>query len=260
MRILPICNQSNSNYKTQKNSTQFKAWDREVFRTPKDAFIKELKHRNDTSFFRDGAFWNSLTYYLLYKYNQTPKVNMYNYGCSDGSEIYSFLMALISRYGIENAEKFTPISAMDYDPVAIEKAKSETYNIKSYEYTMINALTTNKADMFLDYDINETQITAFPTEILTSRVNFKVANILHDYKKIKPQNSIVMARNFWPYLKEDAITLAKKLGSQMGENSTLILGNYDIKGCEWNNINIEKHLINNGFQKSPIDLIFDKKS
>ena len=70
MRILPIYNQSNSNYKKQKNSTQFKAWDREVFRTPTDAFIKELKHRNDTSFFRDGAFWNTLTYYLLLKYNQ----------------------------------------------------------------------------------------------------------------------------------------------------------------------------------------------
>ena len=94
---------------------------------------------------------------------------------------------------------------------------------------------------------------------MTTKVDFKVSNLLHDYKRIEPENSIVFARNFWPYLKEDAITLAKKLASRMGENSTLILGRFDTYGCEWFGIDIIKELVTRGFsQANDTGFVFNK--
>ena len=64
MRIQSI-QTSNFQDKTKFKKVSFNAWEREVFKVPKDSFIKELKHRNDTSFFRDGGFWKILIYHLL---------------------------------------------------------------------------------------------------------------------------------------------------------------------------------------------------
>lgn len=258
MRIQPI--QSYGNIPTRRNNPpMFRSWEREVFSTSKDTLLKELKHRNDTSFFRDGRFWSSLAYYMLYKYRSTDKVNVYNYACSDGSESYSFLMTLIANWGIENAEKFLPIKAMDYDSVAIEKAKSGIYKIRDYESDRIFKLTNEKADMFLDRYVVDNKILVIPKEILRNNVEFKVANILEDYKNIKPENSIVFARNFWPYLKQDAVDLVKKLASQMKQNSTLVLGDYDIAGCKLNGLDLAELLQDYGF-KTPLisHLIFEK--
>ena len=259
MRIQSI-QTSNFQDKTKFKKVSFNAWEREVFKVPKNSFIKELKHRNDTSFFRDGVFWKNLIYHLLYKYNKTPKVNVYNYACSDGSEPYTFLMSLIANYGMENTEKFLPIKARDYDSAAIEKAKSHEYTLRSYELKMMDIFTMGKSEMFFDFYKSDNDVMALPKEILTSNVDFKVSNIMNDYKKIKPQNSIVFARNFWPYLKEDAITLVKKLSSQMGANSTLILGRFDVYGCEWCGIDIVQELVSRGFKKSQsMECVFNKE-
>ena len=59
-------------------------------------------------------------------------------------------------------------------------------------------------------------------------IKYSVANILEDYKNIKPNNSIVSARNFWPYLRADKQKeLADKLSKQLRENSLLITGDFD---------------------------------
>ena len=110
MRILPIQNYNNKSI-SRNNKPAFQSWEREVFVKSKDVFVKELKHRNDTSFFRDGRFWSSLAYYMMYKYRDADKVGVYNYACSDGSEPYSLLMTLISIWGIENVKKYLPIKA-----------------------------------------------------------------------------------------------------------------------------------------------------
>jgi len=258
MRIQPLY----PAYKTQQsnpNQKTFKAWNRTVYKFAKDNFTEELKHRNDTYFFRDGAFWNNLSCFLLNKYHNTPKVNVYNYACSDGSEPYTFLMSMISNYGVESVEKFVPIRAFDYDSKAIAKAKSMSYTIEPNEQKAIDELTFNQAETFFKYQDYGNSITARPKPILTTKVDFKVSNLLHDYKRIEPENSIVFARNFWPYLKEDAITLAKKLASRMGENSTLILGRFDTYGCEWFGIDIIKELVTRGFsQANDTGFVFNK--
>ena len=70
MKISVItCNYNHINPKKQ-NKTTFNSWNREVLR---DASLKlydleNVKHRNDTRFFRNGNFWKQLVDLLVKKY------------------------------------------------------------------------------------------------------------------------------------------------------------------------------------------------
>ena len=44
----------------------------------------------------------------------------------------------------------------------------------------------------------------------------------------------------------------------MAENSLLILGDFDERGCRNFNIEIVRLLIKKGFKKTPIDMVFEK--
>ena len=251
----------------------FGHWNRTVYRNTVSGF-QEVVHRNDTSFFRylknaqDGNsknYWDSLVQYIGQKYANTPKVNVYNYACSDGSEPLSLLASLMTNFSENFCKKFGIIQARDYDKEAIKNAKKGIYNVYQNEFERIQKCTKHREKDFfniLDNSFNSEKnyITykISPKEILTSKINFKVANILKDYKNIKKNNSIVSAKNFWPYLKKDIPVLVENLSKQMGENSLLILGDFDERGCRNFNIEIVRLLIKKGFKKTPIDMVFEK--
>ena len=261
MKLQSVQNSFVNNNSYSDKKPVFREWKRDVYRKTQDLYGQELKHRNNTLFFRDGWYWSNLVDFLVNKYKNVEKVNVYNYGCSDGSEPYTFIMSLITKLGEQNIQKFFPILARDYDAVAIEKAKSNKYQLNEYEVSKILEFTSYKFGEFFDTDKtckNGRCLNVSPKKVLTSKVDFKVASILNDYKRIKPENSVVFARNFWPYLKEDVVKLVNRLSSQMKENSTLVIGKFDLEGCDWNNIDLEMLLIRNGFKSSNVDLVFQK--
>ncbi len=255
------------------NAPTFGHWNRSVYKNTPSGF-KQLIHRNDTSFFRyiknaqDGNsrnYWDSLIKYIGQKYANTPKVNVYNYACSDGSEPYSFLMSMMTNFTENICNKFGTIQARDYDVEAINKAKIGIYSVIQKEFERILECTNHREKRFFeildsnfDSEKNYNIYKLSPKNILTSKIDFKVANILKDYKNIKKKNCIVSAKNFWPYLKEDIPILAEKLSKQMGENSLLILGDFDRRGCYNFNIDICRLLISKGFKTTPIDMVFEK--
>ena len=111
----------------------FGHWNRTVYRNTVSGF-QEVVHRNDTSFFRylknaqDGNsknYWDSLVQYIGQKYANTPKVNVYNYACSDGSEPLSLLASLMTNFSENFCKKFGIIQARDYDKEAIKNAKKQ---------------------------------------------------------------------------------------------------------------------------------------
>lgn len=211
-------------------NVNFKAWIRRVDKI-NNCGQKVLSHCNTTCFFRPDFGWEKATKFIIEKYKDLPKVNVYNYGCSNGSEIYSFLMYLESNYGENILNKFSPIIAKDFDNFAIEVAKKGILSANIEELNNINKYTHNKFLNYFDIDKEfsfKNDVVIKPKKNLSDKVFFETADILKDYKNIKPNNSIVFARNFWIYLSdEDRKELAKNLYNHLGENSLLILGSHD---------------------------------
>ena len=67
----------------------------------------KMVYSNRTFFFRKDLPWTSLAWYIAKQFREAPKVNVYNFACSDGSEMafklrrhnrFSFTVILISRY------------------------------------------------------------------------------------------------------------------------------------------------------------------
>jgi len=212
--------------------------------------------------------WDEFIKFLDYKYQDLNKVNVYNYGCSNGSETFSIIMKMLTNLGKENSEKFFPIIAKDIDLGAINKAKSTPLPIGWFEKNRIDVHTDKNFDSYFIKDssgyrtngVTSDESYYFPTKILTEHVKFSQANILKDYKNIKPENSVVLARNFWPYLEENIPKLISILAKQMGKNSTLVIGSFDINGCNNYGINLILELVKKGFKITDNPLIFEKHS
>lgn len=194
----------------------------------------DILHRNTTFFYRNDLDWDNFSKFLLDKYKNTSKVNTYCYACSDGSEPYSLIMDLKTK-APNQADKFFPVVAKDYDSEIIRQAKSGTIYVDNYGKYCIEERTDKNFDRFFGDDVicdkrNDYYGKVFEVKPeLSNNVIFELADICEDVKNIKPDNSIVLCRNFWPYLKsqEKMDTLAQNLYDRLGHNSIVILGKYD---------------------------------
>lgn len=254
MQVLKI---NSTNYNKQPS---FKQWRREVT----DA-TKKVIYRNDTCFFREENFFPMLTNFFSEKFKDIPKVNVYCYGCSDGSEVYTFIMRMLSLCKEKNPEKYFPIVAKDIDSFAIGKTKKNYYKITKKEKEYIEHFTNNQFDRFFNdpYKDFEAYINEpiYVKKELYENVIFSIGDILEDYKNIKPKNSIILARNFWPYIEDQQtrITFFKKLYKHLGSNSYFVIGDYDREGIAYKNGNIQAEITNAGFKKTELRNVYIKE-
>ena len=221
-----------------------------------------IKYRGDTKICRDDLYFPGVVDYLANKYRNVPKVNVIMHACSNGEEVYSFLGVLIIRLK-EHALKFLPISAKDIDLAHLKLAKKGIYNVTDGEYTTANIyMNGHFNDLFVpapskkSSDPHLKYTTAVEvTDSLKALVDFKQGNILKDASKINFKNTVLFARNFWPYLTSwEQEKLVEILSQKMDSTSTLIIGDYD-----QDKANIDLLLIKNGF-KEKINNIFEKET
>lgn len=248
MKIYSIQNQYNPN---------FNSWTKTVYKQVGAKTVDNIQHRNTTSFYRRDLDWPNLTKFLVEKYKNTNKVNVYCYGCSNGSEPYTFLMQLCSNWPENISKKFLPIMAKDYDKEAIAIAKEGKIPVSNEELNVIQMATNNKLENFLDYvghiDYDEKIFDSNHWIMKYNKnhaknIEYSVADIRDDWSNINPQNSVIFARNFWPYLPESNILdLASKLGNHLKKGSCLIVGNFDNYGLEYQGLNLRGILYSNGF-------------
>lgn len=247
MKISPInYNYNTQKYKSKASNPSFGVWEREVCRPG-----KLYDYKNDTNFFRNPYTWGTLTYFLSEHFENTKKVNVYCYGCSDGSEPYTFIMSMLSSFE-KDPEKFFPIIARDFDSEAIQRAESKNCYLKDYEVSLINKCTD---DQFEKYFVDNYYGRYSAKKILYNNVDFAVGDILKDYKKINPKNSVILARNFWPYVAQQysLSNFWKKLYNHLEPGCVVVIGYFDEDQADMNNI-----LLETGFKKSPYDLIYYK--
>ena len=115
MRISPVMQNS---YTGVHRAPAFQS----IIRNVKDS-EGNIKNSNTTCFFRQDLHWNEMATFMDRKYDKSEKVNVYSYGCSDGSEPMSLAVLLNQRFGY-NARKFFPIMAKDNDDYILDKIRS----------------------------------------------------------------------------------------------------------------------------------------
>ena len=246
MKILSINYDYNTQkYKSKSTNPSFGIWERDVYRSG-----KLYDYKNNTGFFRNEYFGNGLTNFLSEHFKNTKKVNMYCYGCSDGSEPYTFIMRMLNSPE-KKPEKFFPIIARDIDSEAIQRVESKKYSLTEAEEYRINEYTGGQIEKYFD-DLYYGKYSA--KKILYNNVDFAIGDILKDYKKINPKNSVILARNFWPYVDQQysVSRFLKKLYDHLESGSVIAVGQFD------DGIGISNILLEKGFVRSPYRSIFYK--
>lgn len=190
----------------------------------------QFLYRTTTYFFRDDLNWNTFIRLLSNKYKNADRVNIINHVCSNGQEPYSLAAMLMEKLG-EGAEKFFPIIARDIDEDNINSAKNGRLGINNDDLYRINYFINDNISEYFDKGraINpENDLVLIPKIELKNSVIFSQSDIFEDIKALPSENTVLMCRNFWPYLspqkrEELAVEIAKRLDS----TSLLVTGNYD---------------------------------
>ena len=193
--------------------------------------VGNLLYRNTTNFFRSDLNWEAFVRFLHRKYENASKVNTYCFGCSDGSEPMSLFMLLKEKFPHDNS-KFFPIQAKDIDSTVIYAARGSYISLGIYDYTMINMFTGQKFQKYFkmpNMAFGEDPIPVKKMMDFNRYIQYSVGNISHGISTIPSENSIVMCRNFWPYLRSnsDKLLLARQLAAKLKNNCTVVVGNYD---------------------------------
>lgn len=280
-----------NNIQNNQYSPKFGFWERTVVEKKMTAngfhIDNAIKHCNNTwlcrepNNYRGENYWIRLANYIIEKYKNVPKVNVYSLGCSNGAEAVSIEAILKSRLSEKEFEKFLPIYASDYDPEAIRYAQTATMKIDYDEARDFDNCTKNTFGKTFYKDSISEQLTKedyfkigsfcsgdkksliFTTDLIpfhirpeiTKNIVYKQANVMEEYKNIEPDNSFINACNFWFYIgKESAQKLAEGLFNILGNNSCLRVGDFDRRA------DIEDLLPDVGFKRTDIPFVYEKPS
>jgi len=208
-----------------------------------------------TEFFRSDLNWEDFVNYLDNEYKYANKVNIICHACSNGEEPYSLAILLKERFQ-NKSEKFFPIIAKDLNFENISLAKKGVYSLTSEDISGICLHSNNKLNKYFDIiGADWRYYYAKAKNAVKDSVIFSCTDIRDDVDNIPPKNTVLLCRNFWPYLSsKDRKLLAQKLYKQLDKSSMLVLGNFDMYGC------VTDVLKQNGFVESEIFGIFRKKS
>lgn len=215
-----------------RDSSGFRDFDTSVLYSNYTLFF-----RNDLNVSRSATLtpgtWHGFRRQIAKEFKDAGKVNVYNFGCSDGSEAYSFALSMIDELGEKTAQKFFPIKAYDIDEDVLSVATSGKIPC---DFEDLNRLSKNikekNASKLYDIDFSSSSssypLYFIPSSNLSLSVNFEKGNILEKVDEINPSNSLILCRNFWPYINpSDRINALEKLCSRIDETSRIVIGNYD---------------------------------
>ncbi len=217
----------------------------------------KLMYRTTTYFYRCGLDWQSFTNYILHKYKNTPKVNVINHVCSNGPEPYTLAMQLINKCG-EKAEKFFPILAKDINKENIENAKNNSpIGMSDADVYLANHYTKNK---FFEYFTpvlptdNEDDFAVQAKDNIRDKVKFSLGDIFQDIDDIPSSDTILLCRNFWPYLDDARRRLLIQKMQKFDNTSLVVIGEYDTERS-----NIEQLLLENDFIQTHINYVYTRE-
>ncbi len=221
--------------------------------------IGQMLYSNYTCMLRPDVSWGKIVNYFQNHYPE-GKVNIYNFACSDGSEPYSLAMALIETLGEKEAQRFFPIKASDIDKEMISRGKNKEILVNEADIIRIKIFLKDKADITKYFEIEENKNPhklyshiLKPKKILSDNIIFENKSIQEGIKEINSgENNIILARNFWKYLPENAVEkIMDSLKNKLTKANLVLFGQFD------ENPHISEdysHLIDNMDLNHPQDL------
>ena len=243
MKILPITTHYN-----QRKSPNFCSSSRIVYKKQGGA-----TYSNWTHFLRPDFSWKPFINLVKEKYKNVPKVNIINHACSDGSEPWTLAMLLKEMFG-ESSKKFFPIRAYDFDQDIIHDAKETPCAVKREDlYRLISEIPNWHTKYFkiIPKKYFDEDLKIRPNEEMERDVIFECKNVNTDFETPKPKNTIVMARNFWAYMKlEEQDKLAERMSKTLDDTCLVAIGALEKTYA------VDKILEKHGFIKTPVDMVY----
>ncbi|MBR5304217.1 MAG: hypothetical protein IKU37_05260 [Candidatus Gastranaerophilales bacterium] len=203
----------------------------------------KIVYRNTTMFFRcdlDNAHipkygtqesWGGFCSTIEDNFKFASKVNVYDFACSDGSEAYSLALCLINNLGLAKAEKYFPIKASDVDAEMIKVASSGSIPCNYEDICVLkHYMPSEEIGKFYDIEDDSCSLDSkFKAKsILKEKIEFECASIQDGLKSIESSNSLVLCRNFWPYLSvQDIKKTFEQLAQKLDNTSLLVIGSFD---------------------------------
>ena len=213
----------------------------------------EIIYRMDTCSFRQDLEFDKLVRFLDKKYINSKDVNVVIHACSIGEGAFSLAAVMDYLLG-ERANKFKPIKAIDKDPTCIAIANNPVYKFRDYELNYAKHYLKNTIEYY--YKLIETGFCSQkrePSDILKKSVQFRQGDIFNDVKHLRSYDTVLAARNFWPYLtQEEAVILAYEIAKRFDKSCTLIVGSFDIS------LGLEKILKTFEFKPTNIENVYEK--
>lgn len=230
-----------------------------------DSNMRYIKPKNGrksywttTYFFRSGFAWDDFIQLLGSKYKNTKKVHIIDHACSNGPEANTLVILLMEKFQ-QQAKKFFPIIAKDYDASNIKMAKRNAPITVDYMEANKIDLYTSSIMKYFDIVVNSfsedggMQICAKP--IVRQNIQFFRGDIFQDIDRMPKSNTVLLCRNMMIYLNEnEQKALVDKICSHFDESSLIVVGEYDLM-----NTNIDEMFKKNSFARSRIEGIFYKK-
>ena len=163
MRISPVGHPSlRQNFKSTQRTTYMNKDKNIVISPVYDNFATLANSRvsgtgimvsNFTTFVRGDLTWKTIGTKLK---NEFPngKVNVYDFACSDGSEVYSLIIALKEQLGEKEAQRFFPIHASDVDSQIVRMAKSGKIHANRNDIAkLVRLVKDGNLEKYFDYEI-----------------------------------------------------------------------------------------------------------
>lgn len=240
----------------QNKQLSFGSSIREVFNTK-----NQLLYRTTTHLFRRDFPWRKLPEFLENEFHTTDKVTIIDHACSTGEEAYSIAAILIDKLG-EKAKKYLPIIAKDYDEENILAViKNDKIPIDMPEGSDIRF---HLSDVSKFGNIIVSKVTKYgllkegyfqPNNILRNNINFSRGNIFDDIYNMPEHNTLLLCRNFWPYLsQEDRELLMSKISEKFDNTCCVAIGGFDEQYS-----NVLDLFDKYGFQKTSLYRVYRKK-
>lgn len=181
---------------------------------------------NTTTFLRDDLDWTRTSDFLAKTMPSGTKI--FNFACSDGSEVYSTKLMVDKRLKERNSDKKFEYQAFDINKNVINKANTHKIRLTDKDEYVY------KRDISSDFDEKFKKIGDEAYEVidkgLVEDISFEYGDITKWAKAKKEEPCVVMFRNAWCYLTiNQQEQLFDNLERNLPKGSVLIVGADDIQ-------------------------------
>ncbi len=187
-----------------------------------------------TWFFRQDLDWKRFIEYQTELFKNKDNVNIVQFGASDGTEAYTYLMSFFEYADEKDIAKFCPIEAYDIKESMVKMASDGYINISSTDKENMDKLGINweKSFRLAKTEPYYNNTTLYLTKSrLKQRVNFNHGDMFQILPTLKDEsNTILLCRNCLGYFDDTPQKIyqfIKTVSEVLKKDSLFVTGNLE---------------------------------